>query len=114
MTLANTPEPPYIAVIFSSLLRSEPGSAPNGYAETADRMEILAAQQPGYLGYESARGEDGVGLTISYWRDEESVAGWRKHLEHAQARAKGKSDWYASYRLRVARVERTADYDVTA
>lgn len=111
MSLANTPEPPYIAVIFSSLLRGEDGTEPDGYGEAADRMAALAKEQPGYLGFESARGEDGVGVTVSYWRDDAAVLAWRRHLEHAQVRAKGTRDWYASYRLRVARVERAAAFE---
>ena len=60
---AKTPEPPYYAVIFSSR-RTE---VVEGYEDTAERMLELAAQQPGFLGYESARGEDGLGITVSYW-----------------------------------------------
>lgn len=64
---AQTPEPPYYAVIFTSH-RTE---GDNGYAEMADRMVELASQQPGFLGVESAR--EGVGITVSYWSDLESI-----------------------------------------
>ncbi len=59
--IANTPKPPYYAVIFSN----HRIDGDNGYAEMADRMAELAAQQPGYLGMESAR--EGLGITVSYW-----------------------------------------------
>jgi heme-degrading monooxygenase HmoA len=52
------------------------------------------------------RGEDGVGITVSYWRDEESIAAWRAHAEHRIAQERGKAVWYAHYELRVAKVER--------
>jgi heme-degrading monooxygenase HmoA len=96
------PEPPYYAVIFTS--QRTPGD--QGYGDMADRMVALAAQQPGYLGVESARGEDGLGITVSYWRSTEEIAAWRRHAEHQVARDTGRSDWYQHYTLRVAKVER--------
>ncbi|MHB1930973.1 MAG: antibiotic biosynthesis monooxygenase family protein, partial [Acidimicrobiales bacterium] len=62
--IARTPEPPYVAVIFTSL--RTPGD--RGYAATAERMLELARRQDGYLGFETAR--EGLGITVSYWRDE--------------------------------------------
>jgi len=99
---AATPQPPYFAVIFTSLRSA--GDA--GYGATADRMMTLAAQQPGYLGVESVRGEDGLGITVSYWEDEAAIARWRKDAEHTLARERGRSAWYEHFELRVARVER--------
>jgi heme-degrading monooxygenase HmoA len=99
-SLASTPEPPYYAVIFSSI--RAPGD--EGYAEMARRMADMAAQQPGYLGMESAR-ED-VGITVSYWRDRESIAAWKRNLDHLEAQRSGKSRWYERYRVRIALVER--------
>lgn len=99
--LAGLPEPPYYAVIFSSI-RTD---VEDGYSETAQKMVDLAAQMPGFLGVESAR-DTGIGITVSYWKDEESIRHWRQHLEHAEARRQGREKWYAGYRLRVARVER--------
>lgn len=100
--LARTPEPPYYAVIFSSL-RTE---GDRGYGEMAGRMAALAATQPGYLGMESARGADGVGLTISYWRDEASIQAWKRDTDHQQAQRAGQQTWYADYQVRIAKVER--------
>lgn len=100
--LAATPEPPYVAVIFTST--RTPGD--NGYAVMAAAMAELAAQQPGYLGVESAR-ED-VGITVSYWRDEESARAWKQVAAHAVAQRRGRDVWYSDYRVRVATV--TRDY----
>ncbi|MDA7416793.1 antibiotic biosynthesis monooxygenase [Xenophilus arseniciresistens] len=100
MSIANTPEPPYYAVIFTSL-RTE---GDHGYGAMAERMVALAAQQSGYLGVESAR--DGLGITVSYWRDLESIRAWKAQSEHLVAQQLGRSDWYADYRIRIARVER--------
>jgi heme-degrading monooxygenase HmoA len=101
--IAKTPEPPYFAVIFSSL-RSDDRE---GYAETAARMVELAAQQPGFLGVESVREE--LGITISYWSDLESIRQWKTQGEHLQAQKMGRDKWYTHYKTRIARVER--DYE---
>ncbi|MFD2785042.1 antibiotic biosynthesis monooxygenase family protein [Hymenobacter rubripertinctus] len=100
MFLASTPAPPYYAVIFSSL-RTE---GDQGYAETAELMDELARQQLGYLGLESAR--DGLGITVSYWRDEESIRAWKRQLDHLEAQQRGRAQWYAAYQVRVCKVER--------
>lgn len=101
--LTPTFEPPYTAVIFSSL-RTE---GDQGYAAVAARMEELAAQQPGYLGVESARDpKTGLGITISYWHDHASAAAWKKVTEHERAQANGKRLWYRNYVVRVATVDR--------
>jgi heme-degrading monooxygenase HmoA len=99
---APRPEPPYYAVIFTN----QRTGVDAGYAGTADRMEALAAQQPGYIGMESARGEDGLGITVSYWKTLEDIAAWRRHLEHTAARDSGRAQWYTHYELRIAKIER--------
>lgn len=99
---ALTPEPPYYAVIFSSLRRE----GDNGYGATADRMVELAAKQPGFLGVETVRGEDGFGLTVSYWESEEAIKNWKRDAEHTEARKRGRLEWYEHFELRIAKVER--------
>lgn len=100
---AGLPPPPYFAVIFSSQRRDDDGAA---YAAAAERMIELAREQPGYLGVESARGVDGFGITVSYWTDEAAIAAWRRHAEHAEARASGRTRWYEHFEVRIAKVER--------
>jgi len=104
--IAATPEPPYWAVIFTSR-RTGPDA---GYAAMAEAMERLAVEQPGYLGHESAR--ESLGLTVSYWRDPDSIAAWKAQVEHLAAQRLGRERWYAAYRVRIARVER--DYGFKA
>lgn len=98
--LADTPRPPYVAVIFTSLQTDDL----DGYAAMADRMETLAREQPGYLGFESAR--SGLGIAVSYWATDDDARAWKQVAEHAEAQRLGRSRWYADYRVRVARVER--------
>ncbi|MGY3853345.1 antibiotic biosynthesis monooxygenase family protein [Aeromonas allosaccharophila] len=98
--IANTPEPPYYAVIFTSLRTDEDA----GYGAMAERMVELAQRQSGFLGMESAR--DGVGITVSYWRDLESIRHWKAELEHKEAQRLGREKWYSAFKTRIARVER--------
>lgn len=100
---AQLPDPPYYAVIFSSRRN---GQDESGYAQTADRLFARVQQQPGFLGAESTRGADGFGITVAYFDSETSIRAWRDHDEHAAARARGRSDWYEHFELRIARVER--------
>jgi heme-degrading monooxygenase HmoA len=102
--IANTPKPPYFAVIFTSTR----ADGDHGYGETADRMVELAQQQPGFLGIESAR-ED-VGITVSYWRDLDSIKHWKANAEHLDAQKKGRKSWYDSFKVRISKVER--DYGI--
>ena len=99
---ATTPEPPYYAVIFTSL-RTD---GDRGYEAMAAAMFELAQQQPGCLGAESARGADGLGITVAYFGDEASIHAWKHNAKHLVAQRLGKEHWYSHYELRVAKVER--------
>lgn len=102
--IAKTPKPPYYAVIFTSLRTTEDA---DGYAAAAKNMEELAARQPGFLGLETARNENGgIGLTVSYWRDLDSIRRWKIDAQHQQAQKMGRTLWYADYAVRIAKVER--------
>lgn len=98
--IAQTPKPPYYAVIFTS----ERTDDDNGYADMAARMLELAEDQPGYLGVESAR--SGLGITVSYWKSREAIAAWKQNAEHLVAQQRGQDDWYSAYTVRICRVER--------
>ncbi|MDR0996986.1 MAG: antibiotic biosynthesis monooxygenase [Zoogloeaceae bacterium] len=97
---AETPSPPYYAVIFTSVRTK----GDNGYAEMAKRMLDLAAVQEGFLGVESAREE--IGITVSYWRDLESIRKWKANAEHGMAQQRGRAEWYKAFKIRIALVER--------
>lgn len=99
---ARTPEPPYWAVIFTS--RRTAGE--DGYGAMAEEMARLAAEQPGYLGLESARAESGLGITVSYWANESDARAWKQVARHLEAQRFGRVRWYEAYEVRVARVER--------
>jgi heme-degrading monooxygenase HmoA len=98
---ARTPEPPYVAVIFTSV---RAGDEDRGYGTMATSMEALAREQPGFLGIESAR--DGIGITVSYWADQQAARAWKQVAAHRVAQARGRQVWYQDYRVRIAVVER--------
>jgi heme-degrading monooxygenase HmoA len=98
--IANTPAPPYYAVIFTSL-RTE---GDNGYGDMADEMDELAKSQPGYLGIESARNK--TGITVSYWRSLDDIKNWKANISHLYAQKQGREKWYEQYKVRICLVER--------
>lgn len=101
-----TANPPYYAVIFTS--RRSPIEA--GYQQTAARMLELAAAQEGFLHVDSVR-ENGLGITVSYWRDLASIRNWQQQVEHLQAQQAGREKWYTEYQVRVCKVERAYEFE---
>ena len=94
------PERSYYAVIFTSL-RTDGDS---GYDDMAGHMEALAHSQPGCLGSESFRDDDGRGVTISYWRSLADIETWRKDPQHMAAKQQGRERWYSQYCIRICQV----------
>lgn len=103
--IAKTPQPPYYAVIFTSI--REEGE--NGYAQTAAEMVALAATQPGFLGVESARND--IGITVSYWDSLEAIRNWKQHTDHLLVQQKGRDLFYSSYKTRISKVERDYGFE---
>lgn len=102
--LARTPDPPYVAVIFSAVATVDG----EGYEHAAQELRRLAERQPGYLGVESAGGGPGaLEITVSYWSTEDDARAWKAVAEHVQAQRLGRQRWYETYQVRVAIVERS-------
>jgi len=101
--IARTPEPPYYAVVFTS---RRSAADDEGYARMSDEIEALVARQPGYLGMESVRGADRVGITVAYFTDPESIRVWKQQEDHRVAQRLGRERWYDAYSIRVCKVER--------
>ena len=91
----------YYAVIFTS---QRTDAEMELYGLTSERMIDLAQQQPGFLGLESVREENGLGITVSYWRDRDAIAAWRDHAEHKVAQKIGRQEFYSWFQLRIAKV----------
>ena len=105
--ISETPPAPYYAVIFTSTHTSVDA----GYDEMAQRMVERATSCDGFLVVESARGADGLGITVSYWRDLEAIRAWKADAEHRVAQTHGRAQWYASFAVRIARVERAYGFE---
>ena len=102
---APLPDPPYYAVIFANQASDDT----EGYGPMAEAIAELATTQPGYLGIETTRAQDGFGITVSYWADEQALTNWKAQAKHLLAQKLGKERWYDHYTLRVAKVERHYD-----
>lgn len=74
----------------------------------ADEMLVLAAQQEGFLGVESARNE--VGVTVSYWQTLESIKNWKVNSRHLLAQKFGREKWYENYKVRICVIQN--DYEL--
>ncbi|MGW6472881.1 antibiotic biosynthesis monooxygenase family protein [Streptomyces nigra] len=79
----------------------------SGYSETNARMEELVKDVPGYLGMDHAQTPGGLGITVGYFRDADALTRWRTDAEHRAAQQRGRDEWYRSYALHVAKVERS-------
>ncbi len=105
--MRNKPEPPYYTVIFPNQRTREDDA---GYAKMAKRMVDLAKEQPGCLGFDSARDAGGFGITVSYWESLDAIAAWKAHPEHLEAQALGRDKWYAEFDVHIAKVERSYSF----
>jgi len=99
-------EPPYYVAVFTSVRTAEQA----GYPETAARMEELVKDVPGYLGMDHAQTPGGLSITVGYFRDADALSQWRSNAEHRSARQRGRAEWYESYTLHVAKVERSRGF----
>ena len=100
-------EPPYYVAVFTSV-RTEDDT---GYGETAERMDELVKQIPGYLGMDYARTPGGLAISVGYFRDEDAIKEWGAQAEHRAAQRRGRAEWYERYTLHIAKVERSHGYE---
>ena len=101
MPVADTPDPPYVAVIFTT----ERSDDHDGLDETDARLMELVRTQPGFLGVESVAGTE-AGITVSYWVTAEDARAWKRVAEHEAAQRLGRHRWFRRYRVRVTTVDR--------
>jgi heme-degrading monooxygenase HmoA len=99
--------PPYYAVVFTSVRTADDV----GYGETAERMEELVKDIPGYLGMDHARTPGGLAITVGYFHDEDAIKEWSAHAEHRAAQKRGRAEWYERYTLHIAKVEHSHGFE---
>ena len=78
------------------------------YFELASRLKSDLQRIDGFISIERFQSlvTPGKYVSISFWRDEEAIAAWRRLESHRAAQAKGRASVFADYRLRVASVVR--------
>ncbi|MCK5425267.1 MAG: antibiotic biosynthesis monooxygenase [Emcibacter sp.] len=104
--MSEKPSLPYYAVIFSSV-RTDNN---DGYAQTVEHMMDLGLKHPGCLGFESVNEGDN-GISVSYWKDLDSIKAWKAVADHITAQELGRKKWYKSYTTRIAKVEREYSFE---
>ena len=79
-----------------------------GYLEMAARMRPLVEQVDGFISVERFQSltDPKKLLSLSFFRDEKAIEDWRNLEAHRQAQAKGRGEFFADYRLRIAGVIR--------
>ena len=99
-----------IAVIFE--VEPDPDQRA-AYLDLAAELKPLLEQIDGFLSIErfESLNQPGKILSLSFWRDEEAIAAWRKLERHRRAQVKGRTGYFRDYRLRVASVIR--DYGMS-
>ena len=101
--IARTPEPPYYAVVFTSINADVDHTE---HTTMYQRMVEVAKSYDGFLGIEPARNSDGTGVAVIYWKDLGSIAAFARDPEHLVAKKKGREIWYSHYLIRICKVER--------
>jgi heme-degrading monooxygenase HmoA len=99
-----------IAVIFEVF---PAGGRKGDYLEYAARLKTELECMDGFISverFQSLTDPDKL-LSLSFWRDEEAVAGWRSRAGHRAAQSAGRKGVFRDYRLRVAAVVR--DYGMS-
>ena len=98
---------PYYSVIFTSTQTENT----EGYNEMALQMEELAKEQEGFLGINSVH--ETVGITVSYWESLEAIKNWKQQSDHLVAQQKGRKEWYRWYNVRICKVEREYEFNLS-
>ena len=97
---------PYYAVIFTSV-RTDNN---DDYEETLQHMIDMGSNHPGCLGIDSVS-EGDQGISVTYWKDLESIKSWKKVTDHLVAQKMGREKWYKSYTTRITLVEREYSFE---
>ena len=94
-----------IVVVFEVTVKPEVGQR---YFDLAGELRPELEKIDGFLSIErfESLATPGKYVSISFWRDEESVARWRAHADHQTAQTLGKTEIFADFRISVGEVVR--------
>ena len=96
-----------IVTVFRSRVRNE---TLGEYAPLATRMSELATKMPGYVSHKGFVADDGERVTIVEFESEEAHRAWAQHAEHVEAKKKGRSTFYAEYKIQICAVQRESEF----
>ena len=96
-----------VLISFRSRLTPEAGE---DYRALDAELEARVHQQPGYVAHKSYLAADGERLTLVWFRDQESLRGWKTVPRHLEAQRRGRERWYEFYEMEVAEVVRTSRF----
>jgi heme-degrading monooxygenase HmoA len=93
--------------MYAVIFEPAPGRRPD-YLDIAAQLRPELEQIDGFISVERFQSltQEGKILSLSFWRDEEAVARWRRHEQHRDAQRAGRGGIFQNYRLRVAAVVR--------
>jgi heme-degrading monooxygenase HmoA len=97
-----------LIILFRSKLTDQAGE---DYQAMNQELETLVRQNPGFIDVKSYKAEDGERLTLVWWRDEDSLREWRELMRHREAQNTGRKKWYQYYKLEVANITRTNNFE---
>ncbi|MBM3596105.1 MAG: antibiotic biosynthesis monooxygenase [Alphaproteobacteria bacterium] len=84
-------------VVFRNRERADIDAS--GYAVDAERMEWLAAAQPGYVSFKSYVSDGGEVIALSEWDSEAAARGWAEYGDHLAVQCKGQAESYENYAM---------------
>lgn len=88
----------------------QPGADRAAYDALNARMFEIVQTMPGFLGAGGYASPDGDDIGMIRFESLEALRAWREHPEHLIAQQRGKSEFYASYRVEVCEVVRAYDF----
>jgi len=78
------------------------------YLDIAAALRPILEKMDGFISierFQSLTDPDKI-LSLSFWRDDAAIAGWRQVEAHRAAQGKGRRELFRDYRLRIAGVIR--------
>lgn len=85
-----------LVAIFRTRVRPE---FADEYQAELERLWRIAAKQPGFLSTRKYYSDDGEALSVQEWESPEHLRAWRDHPEHAEARRRGREEFYQDFTI---------------
>lgn len=95
-------------IAFRSRLTDAAG---DDYMNMSDTIEAHARAFPGFVDVKSFTAADGERLTLVWWADAKTLRAWATDAQHVVAKRTGRARWYEYYRMDVAEIVRTSNFD---